>query len=207
MPKTEVNFDALRPYLPQGSFEPVLEYIRFYNVRLTITRKRKSLLGDYRHAHDGKGHRISVNGDLNPYSFLITLLHEIAHLVTFEKYGRKVQPHGREWKSAFSGILSLFIEKNIFPENIQSALQSSLKNPAASSCADDALLRVLKNYDARKEQIIFIEELSGGELFKTADGRIFERGEKIRKRYKCKEPATGKLYLFSPVYEVRKIEE
>jgi SprT protein len=206
MPKTQVNFDALEPYLPAGSFEPVLEYIRLHNIQLTITRKRKTVLGDYRHAHGGKGHRISVNGDLNTYSFLITLLHEIAHLVTFEKYGRKAQPHGTEWKAAFSDILALFIEKNIFPANIEATLRRSLKNPAASSCADDALLRVLKNYDTRIEKPLFIEDLAAGELFKTSDGRIFKRGEKIRKRYKCIEPATGKLYLFSPVYEVKRLQ-
>lgn len=205
MSKTQVNFDALQPYLPPGSYEAVLQYIEFYRIQLTITRKRRTVLGDYRHAHAGKGHRISVNGDLNKYSFLVTLLHEIAHLIVFEKHGGKVQPHGKEWKAAFGGILTLFIEKKIFPGDVEAALQSSFTNPAASSCADEVLLRVLKSYDARKEKVFFIEELAAGEHFKTADGRVFERGERIRKRYKCIEPATGKYYLFSPVYEVLKI--
>lgn len=205
MSKTQVNFDALEPYLPPGSYEAVLEYIQFYRIQLTITRKRRTVLGDYRHAHAGKGHRISVNGDLNKYSFLVTLLHEIAHLIVFEKFGRRAQPHGKEWKSAFGGILTLFIEKKIFPENVEAALRNSLKDPAASSCADEPLLRVLKTYDARKDKVFFIEDLAAGEHFKTADGRVFERGERIRKRYKCLEPATGKCYLFSPVYEVLKI--
>ena len=205
MSKTQVNFDALQSYLPPGSFGTVLEYIQFYRIQLTITRKRRTVLGDYRHAHAGKGHRISVNGDLNKYSFLITLLHEIAHLVVFEKHGRKAQPHGKEWKMVFGGILSIFIEKKMFPENIETALRGSLNNPAASSCADEPLLRVLKTYDARREKIFFVEDLKTGEHFKTTDGRVFEKGERIRKRYKCKEPATGKYYLFSPVYEVLRI--
>ena len=204
MADKEVQFAALEPYLPPGSFEAVLHYIYTYKVQLTVARKRRSVLGDYRHAHAGKGHRISVNSDLNTYAFLITLLHEIAHLITFEKYGRKVPPHGAEWKAFFGGILGEFTGKNIFPKDIEQILLRSLHNPAASSCADEKLLRALKKYDPKKENSFFVEDLLPGEKFCTADGRIFEKGEKIRKRYRCSEHATGKWYLFSPVYEVRK---
>ncbi|MEJ7611064.1 MAG: SprT-like domain-containing protein [Ferruginibacter sp.] len=182
----------------------MLHYIYTYRVQLTIARKRRSVLGDYRHAHAGKGHRISINSDLNTYAFLITLLHEIAHLITFEKHGRKVSPHGREWKTCFGGILTEFTGKSIFPPEIEQILLRSLHNPAASSCADEKLLRALKAYDTQDHHVFFVEELAAGERFYTTDGRVFEKGEKIRKRYKCLEPASGKWYLFSPVYEVRK---
>ena len=204
MSKTKVDFSALEPYLPAGSLEPVLVYIQQHKIQLTITRSRSSVLGDYRHAHEGKGHRISVNGDLNKYSFLITLLHEIAHLITFEKHRRHAQPHGVEWKTNFGEILGLFISKNIFPDDVKNALISSIKNPAASSCSDVKLLRVLKKYDHRNEDIFFVEQLPVGQLFQIKGNRIFEKGEKIRKRFKCKEIATGKWYLFSPVSEVKK---
>ena len=205
MAKNEVEFAALKPYLPAGSFEQVLQYIFLYKVQLTVARRRSSVLGDYRHAHGSKGHRISVNSDLNQYSFLITLLHEIAHLVTFEKYGRHAQPHGKEWKTAYSNILKEFTGKNIFPDDVEKTLVRSLHNPAASSCADEKLLRVLKKYDPRKEGVFFVEELAAGEKFSTADKRVFEKGEKIRKRFKCMEITTRKWYLFSPVYEVKKM--
>ena len=204
MSKTKVDFSALEQYLPVGSLEHVLIYIHQYKIQLTITRNRSSILGDYRHAHNGKGHRISVNGDLNKYSFLITLLHEIAHLITFEKCGRHAQPHGIEWKTNFGEILVSFISKNIFPDDIKSALISSVKNPAASSCSDIMLLRVLKKYDHQQEDIFFVEQLPMGQLFAIKGNRVFEKGEKIRKRFKCKEIATGKWYLFSPVTEVKK---
>jgi SprT protein len=205
MSKEKVAFEELQAYLPMGSLEAVLKYIFEYKVQLTITKKRASVLGDYRHPYLGKGHRISVNGDLNKFSFLITLLHEIAHLITFEKNGRRVQPHGQEWKTNFGLLLLDFTSKNIFPEDVHKALQRSINNPAASSCGDEKLLRVLKSYDPKKEGIHLVEELAQGEKFIIKGNRIFEKGEKIRKRIKCKELATGKLYLFSPVFEVKKI--
>jgi SprT protein len=205
MPKEKVDFSALTSYVPDGSFEPVLQYIIDYKVQLTVTRSRSTVLGDYRHAHAGKNHRISVNGDLNKYAFLITLLHEIAHLITFEKYGNRVQPHGQEWKMLFGNLLSIFTQKNIFPDDVQQTLLRSIHNPAASSCGDEKLLRVLKKYDERKEGIFFVEQITQGEKFKIKGNRIFEKGERIRKRFKCKEIATGKWYLFSPVSEVMKV--
>ena len=202
MSNTKVDFSALLKYIPESSYEPVLVYIYEHKIQLTIARSRQSILGDYRHAHQGKGHRISVNGDLNKYEFLVTLLHEIAHLITFEKHGRKVQPHGAEWKQNFGNLLLNFVGKNIFPDDVEKALQLSIKNPAASSCGDEKLLRVLKQYDAPKEGVIFIEQLAEGAIFKIKGNRLFIKGEKIRKRFKCKEIATGKWYLFSPIYEV-----
>jgi len=204
MSKNKVDFSALQSYLPDGSFESVLEYLHEFKIQLTITRSRSSVLGDYRHAHAGKGHRISVNGDLNKFSFLITLLHEIAHLITFVKHPKRVQPHGAEWKANFGNILTVFVFKDIFPPDVKAALISSITNPAASSCADIKLLRVLKNYDQKKEEVYFVEQLTAGQLFEIKGNRIFEKGEKIRKRYMCREIATGKFYLFSPVSEVKK---
>jgi len=205
MPKEKVPFEALKEYLPENSFNPVMQFLLHYKVQLTVAKQRQSILGDYRHAHAGKNHRISVNGNLNPYSFLITLLHELAHLVTFEKYGNRVQAHGGEWKTQFSEILSQFLQQQIFPDDIMQALTKSLHNPAASSCADGKLLRILKRYDPPQDGIMLLEQIAEGHHFKIKGGRIFTRGEKIRKRYKCQELGTGKWYLFSPVYEVKAV--
>ena len=203
MPKQEVPLLQLRPYLPEGSFEDVNHYLVHYKVQLTVTRQRQSVLGDYRHAHDGKGHRISINGNLNKYSFLITLLHELAHLFTYERYGHRVQAHGQQWKDEFSKILAQFLSKKLFPPEIESALFQTLRNPAASSCGDEKLLRVLRNYDAKKQDHFLVEQLKEGQPFKIKGDRVFIKGPKIRTRYKCIEPATKKWYLFSGIYEVQ----
>ncbi|MBS1733908.1 MAG: SprT-like domain-containing protein [Bacteroidetes bacterium] len=206
MPKQEVPLLQLQSYLPEGSFEDVHHYLVHYKVHLTVTRQRQTVLGDYRHAYQGKTHRISVNGNLNKYSFLVTLLHELAHLFTYERYGHRVQSHGAEWKAEFSKVLAQFLSKKIFPADIENALMQTLKNPAASSCGDEKLLRVLRNYDDVKKGFLLVEQLEEGAMFMIKGGRIFRKGEKIRTRYRCIEPATKRIYLFSGLYEVKIME-
>lgn len=202
MAKKEVPVDHLQHYLPQDTSPAVLAYLHQYKVHLTVTVERKSILGDYRHRTHYQNHRISVNGNLNKFSFLITLLHELAHLLTFEQHANKVSAHGREWKSIYGQLLKQFLEHKIFPADIEKELLLSLKNPAASSCAEDGLLRVLRKYDDKKDGHYLLEELPHGAVFRISDGRVFQKGEKLRKRFKCIEVKTGRLYLFSPVYEV-----
>lgn len=206
MARAEPDFSALRSFLPENSFEPVMDLIRAGKIQLTLTRARKSVLGDYRYAEDGRGHRISINANLNKYAFLVTLLHEIAHLHCFATFKNKVQPHGREWQGMYANLLTDFMQRNIFPADIVAALKKSIHSPAASSCADDHLLRALRNYDARSADVSFVEDLPEGSFFRTADGRIFRKEEKLRKRFRCTEAGTKRLYLFSPVYEVVPVE-
>ena len=114
MPKQEAPLHQLKAYLPEGSFDAVVEYLLHYKVQLTITKERKSVLGDYRNSHANENHRISVNGNLNKYAFLVTLLHELAHLFTYERFGHRVSAHGQEWKNEFSKILAEFLLKKVF---------------------------------------------------------------------------------------------
>lgn len=207
MAKREAPMSALADYLPDGTFPAVLEYLRLHRVHLTVARERRSILGDYRHRTAASNHRISVNGNLNKYAFLITLLHELAHLLTFEEYGNRVMAHGAEWKKIYANLLAQFLRNHTFPNDIQAALLSSLQNPAASTCAEDGLLRVLRRYDADSERKTLIEELPMNSVFRTDDGRIFRREQRLRKRFRCTEIATGKIYLFSPVYEVKAWKE
>lgn len=207
MPKREAPLNHLNSFLPVGTYDAVEEYLRIYKIHLTITQHRKSILGDYRHRTHFSNHRISVNGSLNKYAFLITLLHEIAHLLTFEKYSNKVMAHGNEWKTIYRSLLKQFVENRIFPSDIEKELLTSLKNPAASSCAEDDLIRVLRKYDVNTNGYKLVEEIPPNSFFKLDDGKIFKKGEKQRKRFRCEEVRTGKVYLFSPVYEVEMIAQ
>ena len=205
MAKKEAHISQLQDFLPAGTYDAVLAYLHHFKVHLTVARERKSILGDYRHRTHGRNHRISVNGNLNKFSFLITLLHELAHLLTFEKFGNRVSAHGKEWKSVFGQLLAQFLSQNVFPADIKTALEQSLHNPAASSCADEQLLRTLRAYDDRPSHLVFVEAVPTGAIFKTHDGKIFRKGEKIRKRFRCEEVKTRRIYLFSPVYEVEQV--
>ena len=203
MPKQEAPLDYLRRFIPGPAVLKVLEYLNQYKVHLTVTRERKTVLGDYRHATQYEAHRISVNGNLNPYAFLITLVHELAHLVTFTQYGNRVQAHGKEWKTLYAVLLSEFLKEGVFPADIQQAILQSLHDLPASSCADEGLMRVLRRYDRNNDGLVMVEELPEGQLFDIGEGRIFKKGKKLRKRYQCLELKTGKVYLFSPIYEVK----
>jgi SprT protein len=202
MPKQQVPFNLLQKYIPASTYDAVMQYLQQFHVHLTITRERKSVLGDYRHRTHHANHRISVNSTLNKYAFLITLLHELAHLLTFEQHGNRVMAHGKEWKNIFGQLLKQFIQNKVFPADIEKELVLSLKNPAASSCAEEDLLRVLRKYDEKASHHRLVEEIPLKGLFRCSDGRVFQKEEKLRKRFKCIEVKTGRVYLFSPVYEV-----
>lgn len=206
MANKEVPMIQLAQYLPDNTFDEVMAYLNHYKVHLTIARSRKSVLGDYRHKGDSKNHRISVNGNLNKFAFLITLLHELAHLLTFEQFGNRVNAHGREWKTIYGNVLAKFLEKKIFPEDIEKEILKTLKNPGASTCSEEHLQRVLMRYDEKKEGYALVEQLPEGAIFSIKDGRLFQKEKKRTKKFLCKELKTGKKYLFSAIYEVRQID-
>lgn len=201
MPKKEAPLEAIKRYIPANAAAPILDYLNHYKVHLTITRERKSVLGDYRHATASHTHRISINGNLNKYSFLITLIHELAHLVTFIQFKHAVDPHGKQWKNIYASLLKDFLDPGIFPEDILASLKQSMHDLPASSCSDEKLMRVLRKYDHVQPGFILIEQIPEGQVFDAGNGKLFKKGKKLRKRYQCQEVGTGRIYLFSPVYE------
>ena len=200
----EHPLDAIRTFLPEGSFDAVTNLMHRYPLHLKIKKERRSVLGDFRPSPGQGRHTISVNGNLNSYHFLITLLHEIAHMLVWEQYRNRVKPHGLEWKHAFAGLLTDFLANKIFPKDIEEALNQSMNQLAASTCSDPALFKVLHRYDQKENQIL-IEHLKGNEVFQTHDGRTFRVLHKRRTRFECEEIATGRKYLFPGIYEVSRV--
>lgn len=198
------SYAALGKYLPEGSLELVRPLLKRYAIQLKISRPRKTKFGDYRFPSGNAPHRISVNGDLNPHAFLITLLHEYAHLVAFDKFGKGIKAHGKEWQFCFREIGEPFLNGQIFPSQIESAFKASLLRGHASSATDHQLLRVLKQYDSPEstQARTFVEDIKLGEFFEL-NGKIFKRGPKSRKRYKCEEIASKRLFMVHPLAEVK----
>lgn len=204
MAVSEHPMQALADFLPEGTFDRVVSYIHHYKVHLTISKQRKSVLGDYRHSGWGSHHRISVNGNLNKYEFLITLLHELAHLLTYELHKNRVEPHGKEWKANYSRLLVDFVQQKVFPADVEKALQKSIHNPSATANGETELLLVLRKYNAvKREGIMHVIDVPENALFQTENGRIFRKGALRRKRFECVEVTTGNRYTFSAISEVR----
>ncbi len=195
-------------YIPEPSVDRIADWILQLNFNLKITENRASKLGDYRPPIRKSRHLITINHNLNKYAFLITLVHEIAHLTTFEKYKNeryRVLPHGQEWKNEYKHLMHYFLSRNVFPEDVKGALDSYMRNPAASSCADENLLRILRKYDNKVSAMTHLEELQEGATFLHGKNRLFVKGEKVKKRFKCIERGTNRLYLFSPLAEIKLI--
>ncbi|MGY5848690.1 SprT-like domain-containing protein [Salegentibacter sp. HM20] len=191
---------VLEKYLPLHAVNPLYEMIKENHVHLKIVNERKTRHGDYRRMPDGT-QQITVNANLNKYRFLITLVHEIAHLVAFEKYGRQIKPHGEEWKHSFRYLMLPFIRPEIFPQALLPLIARHFRNPRASSDTDAKLSVALKSYDPENDKNYIFEIPSGG-IFRIYNGKTFQKGPKRIKRYECLEIDTGRIYLFQPNAEV-----
>jgi len=197
--------DVLKKYLPERSVQSCLALIQQTGVHLKIVNERVTRHGDYRRMPDGK-HQITVNATLNKYRFLMTLIHEIAHLVAFEKFGRHIKPHGREWKHTFQHLMLPYIRPEIFPAKLLPLLARHFKNPKASSSTDAHLSIALKGFDEQHTDKSYVFELPLGSVFRLYNGKLYRKGNKRVKRYECVEMKTGRLFLFQPNAEVELIK-
>ncbi|AWA29713.1 sprT domain-containing protein [Flavobacterium magnum] len=192
--------DVLARYLPEAAVRPVFDLVVAHQVHLKIVNERRTRHGDYRKGPNGK-HEITVNASLNKYKFLITLVHEIAHLVAFEKFGRHIKPHGTEWKLTFQRLMVPFIRPEVFPTPLLPLLARHFRNPSASSDTDATLALALKQFDPQNDKN-YVFEIPYGSLFRIDNGKIFRKIALRVKRYECLEISSGKTYLFNPNAEV-----
>ena len=187
-------------FIPKNALPQVMDLLAQDELVIKIKPERKTRHGDYKPLPNGK-HQITVNSSLNPYRFLMTLIHEIAHFEAYKKYGRFIKPHGKEWKMTFQHLMLPFLRPEIFPQDLLPLLAAHFKNPKASSETDTVLALALKKYNEPNGKT-FVFEVPEGQSFKLYNGRIFKRGKKRRKRYECSELKTGRVYLFNPNAEV-----
>lgn len=204
--KREKVLEGFKKFVPEGFEHLVVDLFLASPVKFKIVPPRRTKLGDFRIGIGMEKPQITVNGDLNPYSFLITTLHEFAHLHTYQQHGNRVNPHGEEWKANFRKLLIPVIESGKLPKDVEIALVNSLVSVKASSCTDHNLSRVLKNYDATKEGTEILERLPKNTIF-ALNGREFIKGDLRRKRYLCKEVISDRMFLINSLAEVYPIEK
>jgi SprT protein len=190
--------EILQRYLPGEACSYVQDLLGARDVVVRVSRPRLTKLGDHRPPRQtDPRHRISVNEDLNPFAFLTTLLHEIAHVDVWAKHAgrrRRPRPHGPEWKGEFATILAPVVAARWLPADVASALGSYMRNPAAMSCSDRGLVLTLARYDTAAATRKRVEDIPLGGLFRVANGRIFCRGRRVRTRYLCVERSSGAEY-------------
>jgi len=196
---------ALATHIPQHAVEACANMIINHKVSLRVTKSRVSKYGDYQAPHGGKGHRISINHNLNPYMFLVTFVHEMAHLTTFNKFSHRAEPHGRQWKSEFKLLLGPFIRSGIFPADVKAALENYMLNPAATSCSDPELFKALKNHNI-KDHFDLLEHLPEGCEFRMKGySEVFIKGKLLRKSFSCIMKGTKRTFRIPGIAEVQQV--
>ncbi len=187
--------DIFRSYVPGEAVNYCATLQKAYSFSIGVSKPRKSKWGDYRYRRSGSdvAHAISVNENLNPYAFLITYLHEVAHLRAFQQHGFKISPHGEAWKCCFRQLLVPVLSEKIFPTDVLVALRRFANDPRASSGANASLTRILQAYDPPTDQIP-LQYLSAGAQFMFRD-RTYVKQKVRRTRSLCKEIRSRKQYL------------
>jgi len=189
--------DVVRPHLPAAAVGHVADLLAGLGAEVRIAAPRRTKLGDHRPPGRGvPGHRISVNGDLNPYAFLTTLLHEIAHAAAWERMRSpwRQRPHGPAWQRAFADVLRPLLASDLLPDDVARALTARLERPAAATCSDRGLLLALARYDAPRPGRIRVEDLAAGTLFRSDDGLVFRAAGLLRTRRRCFTWPGGREY-------------
>ncbi|CAI8850570.1 SprT-like domain-containing protein [Chryseobacterium sp. IT-36CA2] len=190
---------SLEKYLPQNTLEYLRIWFSDYYIHIKVTRNRNSKLGDYRKLPDNS-HEITVNSTLTPQLFFFVLTHELAHLIAFEKYGRRISPHGNEWKETFRNMLMESLE--IYDEELKPIIIKFSKSPKANFMASPDLVRYFHT-EKQDDTLHFIEELQKGEFFMYRNEKYLLEGL-VKKNYLCKNLATGRKYSFKPLARVEK---
>ncbi|NCT17011.1 MAG: sprT domain-containing protein [Flavobacteriaceae bacterium CG_4_8_14_3_um_filter_34_10] len=197
--------EILAKYIPETTVDAAFDLIKRNKVHLQIVNQRVTRHGDYRVLQNGQ-HKITINASGNKYRFFITLVHEMAHLEAFEVYGRRIKPHGLEWKITFQKLMLPFIHPSVFPNTLLPLVARHFRNPKASSDTDAKLALALKYYDLPNNKN-YIFEIPHGAFFKMYNGKVFKRGAQKVKRFECLEVSSGRTFLFNPNAEVELLKE
>jgi SprT protein len=187
------EIEILGKYLPENSIQYCYALWCDHSIQFKITRPRKTIYGNYFYK-DG-AHHVSVNGNLQKEAFLVTYIHEVAHLLVRKKYRKRLKPHGKEWQSEFSALMQPLLRVDIFRSDTLEALIKHMKNPAASSCTDPILHELLSGKE-ESDNLKKVSSLQPGQSFRF-QGRDFVWLKNLRTRIECRCLESGRIFRIS----------
>jgi SprT protein len=190
----EKVYNILKDHVPEKAVDYCLQLWKTNPFHLKITKTRQSKVGDFTGRQDARYQKITLNHELNPYLFLVTYIHEYAHLMIYSKYGNKVDPHGEQWKNAFRYTMIPMLVPEIFPAPILEVLLQHMINPKASSFADSDLTRAFRLFDKNASQQTCLADIPEGSIF-SFQQRYFTKGKLKRTRIVCREVKSKRNYL------------
>jgi SprT protein len=180
-------------HVPALAVDYCLKLYTSQSFKLTLRKNRVTKVGDFSY-RPGHLPRITVNHDLHPYLFLITYIHEVAHLVVHQQHKNRAEAHGAEWKTSFQTLLAPVLTPEIFPTELFYALKKHMINPKASSFSDAELTKVIRTYDPKAIANVILSEIPEGSIF-SLNRRWFTKGKLRRTRFECRELKSKKNYL------------
>ena len=186
--------EYLSKHLSADKIEVILSYLKEHNCVLQFKNPRKSKRGDFRVQNSLK--LITINQDENSFRLLFTLVHEIAHLKTYNDYKHTVKPHGIEWKNNFRLLFAMFSMEEEFSANklIHVAAMRELQNPKASSGVSLELEKAFRLAD--KQESILLNEISIGSHF-IFRGVEYKKEANRRSRALCTNLSNQKKYTIN----------
>ncbi|MFA5815809.1 MAG: hypothetical protein WC865_09350 [Bacteroidales bacterium] len=195
--------DSWKTRLLEGSEELVNSWLIASPVPVMLAKIRRSKHGDFRVPRKGRPAFITVNHDLHPVEFLITLAHEIAHFRNWKKYGRRVSPHGPEWRNEFRDMLVEVLKAGLLDREIAAAIvQFYFKRKLIGSGSSEQLNRLLGK-TVEDSGVLRVADLPEGTQFTLRSGKTFIKGRKLRKRYQCCDTVSSRIYSVHPMAEVK----
>ncbi|MGC1244064.1 MAG: SprT-like domain-containing protein, partial [Chryseosolibacter sp.] len=169
----EKIYSILQTHVPEPALRYCFTLWHETPFQLKITRTRQTKVGDFTSKRSIAHPRITLNHELNPFLFVITYVHEVAHLRVHLQYGNRVDPHGEEWKKRFQLLMQPVMNQDVFAADVYHELHRHMANPKASSFGDTALTKVLRRYDKDAAQYATLSDIPEGSIFRF-QGRFFK---------------------------------
>ena len=194
----ERSMKAVAPHMPDGWQAAIHTMLSANPILVRVVRSRKTKHGDHLVTGSREFSIITVNASGNPWQFVLTLLHEIAHAEVAHHSMHRIAPHGKEWKLAFRQLLQA--HRHLFPPDLVDPVMEYARNPLYSADSHGALGTALRRHD-KQDLRPTVQELALGQRFSLDGKTVLIRQQLLRKWYRC-VTTDGRALRVSPMARV-----